>query len=189
MNIYLFRHGEVENPAEVLYARLPGFHLSAEGREHVCLTAEKLRGAGIKKVYTSPLERGIETAEIIIEVLGLNKSDLIIEENLIESDCGKCAGMPYKKFYKMVERLDWAKQDLIEPIEHSGERVLSVMDRVALGDENAILVSHGDPIIGAVIKITGDWGFYANRYVRRGEFVKLSRTAQDWKVAEFSAEQ
>ena len=31
--IHLMRHGEVHNPEGVLYGRLPGYHLSALGRE------------------------------------------------------------------------------------------------------------------------------------------------------------
>ena len=29
--VHLVRHGEVDNPAGVLYGRLPGFHLSEDG--------------------------------------------------------------------------------------------------------------------------------------------------------------
>ena len=39
--ISLLRHGEVDNPQEVYYGRLPGFGLSAEGRrqaQHAGLT-------------------------------------------------------------------------------------------------------------------------------------------------------
>ena len=30
--VHLLRHGEVHNPNHVLYGRLPGYHLSANGR-------------------------------------------------------------------------------------------------------------------------------------------------------------
>ena len=30
--VHLLRHGEVENPAGIVYGRLPGYHLSANGR-------------------------------------------------------------------------------------------------------------------------------------------------------------
>jgi broad specificity phosphatase PhoE len=30
--VHLLRHGLVENPSGVIYGRLPGYHLSAEGR-------------------------------------------------------------------------------------------------------------------------------------------------------------
>ena len=30
--VHLLRHGEVSNPRGVLYGRLPGYHLSEEGR-------------------------------------------------------------------------------------------------------------------------------------------------------------
>ena len=31
--VHLVRHGEVENSGKVLYGRLPGYHLSAMGRQ------------------------------------------------------------------------------------------------------------------------------------------------------------
>ncbi|HEV3068841.1 MAG TPA: histidine phosphatase family protein, partial [Streptosporangiaceae bacterium] len=30
--VHLLRHGEVDNPRGIIYGRLPGYHLSANGR-------------------------------------------------------------------------------------------------------------------------------------------------------------
>ena len=30
--VHLLRHGEVDNPDGIIYGRLPGYHLSANGR-------------------------------------------------------------------------------------------------------------------------------------------------------------
>ena len=65
--IHLVRHGEVENPDYIRYGQLPGFRLSEGGRAHVTRTARYLQEQGreIAALVSSPLERALETAEII----------------------------------------------------------------------------------------------------------------------------
>lgn len=62
--IHIARHGHVENPRGVLYANLPGFRLSALGRAQASALGQRLRAFRIKAVYSSPLERSVETAAI-----------------------------------------------------------------------------------------------------------------------------
>ena len=38
--LHLLRHGEVENPAGIIYGRLPGYHLSANGRSMASAAAD-----------------------------------------------------------------------------------------------------------------------------------------------------
>ncbi len=69
--VHLVRHGEVENPAGLLYGRLPDYHLSELGREMARRVAEDLRGRDIVHLRCSPLERAQETMEPIADALGL----------------------------------------------------------------------------------------------------------------------
>lgn len=69
--IHLVRHGEVENPAGILYGRLPGYHLSPAGREMARAAARYLAGHDVAAVFSSPLERATETAEPFAEMFGL----------------------------------------------------------------------------------------------------------------------
>ena len=79
--VHLVRHGAVENPRDVLYGRLPGFHLSAEGRVMAKAVADSLAGRDITVLRSSPLERALETAEPIAAEFGL---DVVVDERLIE---------------------------------------------------------------------------------------------------------
>ena len=79
--VHLVRHGEVENPRRVLYGRMPGFHLSAEGRVMAKAAADFLAGRDVTVLRSSPLERAVETAEPIASQFGL---DIEIDERLIE---------------------------------------------------------------------------------------------------------
>src|SRR5262249_54565843 len=60
--VHLLRHGEVSNPRGVLYGRLPGYHLSEEGRLMAKAAAGFLAGRDVTVLRSSPLERALETA-------------------------------------------------------------------------------------------------------------------------------
>jgi len=79
--VHLVRHGEVENPRRVLYGRIPGFHLSAEGRVMAKAAADFLAGRDVTLLRSSPLERAVETAEPLAAQFGL---PVLIDERLIE---------------------------------------------------------------------------------------------------------
>jgi len=72
--VHLLRHGEVFNPTNVLYERLPDFHLSDTGRAMAQRAAEffqALAGPAIVQLYASPLVRAQETAQPISQALDL----------------------------------------------------------------------------------------------------------------------
>jgi broad specificity phosphatase PhoE len=61
------RHAHVWNPNGVVYGRLPGFHLSDEGRAAVRALSAALAQAPVRAVSSSPLDRARETAAILAE--------------------------------------------------------------------------------------------------------------------------
>jgi broad specificity phosphatase PhoE len=68
--VHLVRHGQVHNPAGLLYGRLPDYHLSELGRQMADRVAEHLRGRDVVHLRCSPLERAQETMEPIAAALG-----------------------------------------------------------------------------------------------------------------------
>ena len=60
--VHLLRHGEVENPAGIVYGRLPGYHLSANGRSMAEAAADYFADRAVVALFCSPLERAQETA-------------------------------------------------------------------------------------------------------------------------------
>jgi broad specificity phosphatase PhoE len=80
--VHLLRHGLVENPAGVIYGRLPGYHLSAEGRLMAAAAADFFAGRPVVALFCSPLERAQETAQPVAERLGLT---IVTDDRLIES--------------------------------------------------------------------------------------------------------
>jgi len=63
--VILVRHADVHNPDDIVYGRLPGFRLSATGREEAERTAAALAATPLAALYTSPQRRARETARAI----------------------------------------------------------------------------------------------------------------------------
>lgn len=67
--ISLVRHGEVANPEQVYYGRLPGFALSELGRRQATMAGQYLHPLSPSTIYHSPLLRARQTAELIADNL------------------------------------------------------------------------------------------------------------------------
>ncbi len=65
--LYLIRHGTVLNPDKVVYRRLPGFVLSEQGHTEAGETRDFLAEQPLEIIWHSPLERAVQTANIINE--------------------------------------------------------------------------------------------------------------------------
>jgi broad specificity phosphatase PhoE len=79
--VHLVRHGEVNNPGGILYGRMPGYHLSEDGRVMAKAAAGFLAARDVTVLRSSPLERAMETAEPIAAQFGL---ETVVDERLIE---------------------------------------------------------------------------------------------------------
>lgn len=90
MRIYFARHGRSEaNIFKVISNRGWKHPLTEEGRAQAAALAERLRGEGITHVFSSPLMRAVQTAQLVSHALGL---PFTIEEALRENDNGSLEG-------------------------------------------------------------------------------------------------
>ena len=88
MAVYLVRHGEsVANKALVLSGSCD-HPLTDAGRAQARQAGRKLIGVPIVRVFTSVLERAVETAEIILGEAGLAPQSWIRDRRLNERDFG-----------------------------------------------------------------------------------------------------
>ena len=70
--ILLIRHGENDYvKKQRLAGRMAGVHLNQNGQKQAQALAETLGRAPIKAIYSSPLERAMETAAPLAQALGL----------------------------------------------------------------------------------------------------------------------
>ena len=87
--VTLVRHGQTERSARSAYSGQLDIPLTSLGREQARRCAERIAGAGVDGIYTSPLVRARDTAQAIADAAGV---PLTVEERLIEVDYGPFEG-------------------------------------------------------------------------------------------------
>jgi broad specificity phosphatase PhoE len=149
--LHLVRHGEVDNPSDVLYGQLPGFHLSDAGRSMARAVAESLRRLDIGLLLSSPLERAQETAEPLARALGLAVE---VDDRLRESASSlQGLRLPRGEPALLDPRRWWTFRDPFtpswgEPYQAVAARMLAACAdaRKRAAGRHAVLVSHQAPI-------------------------------------------
>jgi probable phosphomutase (TIGR03848 family) len=93
--VLLVRHGDNDAlQSGIVAGWTPGIHLNREGRAQAEALARRLAPVKIEAVYTSPLERTVETARIIAAAHGL---PVVVRERLGEAHVGRWTGQPLEK--------------------------------------------------------------------------------------------
>jgi broad specificity phosphatase PhoE len=149
--VHLLRHGEVHNPARVLYGRLPGYRLSTTGEAMALAAAEWFVGKDVTHLFSSPLERAQQTAAPIAEALSL---PVAVDQRLIEAGnafeglkvaAGEGVLRVPRHWWKLRNpfRPSWG-----EPYVEIAARMLAAAEaaRDAARGHAAVLVSHQLPI-------------------------------------------
>lgn len=159
--LLLIRHGDNDVFKTRLAGRLPGVHLNADGLRQAQTLAQDLADAPLKAIYSSPLERALETAAPLAAAHGL---EVTIHPGLIEVDYGELQGRTYKqlkrmKVWQLVHRQPSAVQfpggeSLVELM----QRTARMLDELAAQYDDQQLVAcvtHGDVIRMAVTHSLG----------------------------------
>ncbi|MGA9776291.1 MAG: histidine phosphatase family protein [Candidatus Dormiibacterota bacterium] len=150
---YLLRHCDVENPRGVIYGHLPGYGLSARGREQARRLGLFLAARDPEAIYCSPLERAVETAELIQQELPARVTFQRSQE-LIEAEFGRyLQGVRYRQIPwrrpRWLAHMVWP--GILPPDESVGAmhaRVSSVIESGLRSHAGGafVCISHGDPI-------------------------------------------
>lgn len=99
---YLVRHGETDwNREEVFRGRFD-VPLNDRGRQEAQAAAQRLAAAGLAAVYTSPLARARETAEIVARAASV---EAYVEEAFVDMDFGDWQGLPLTEVEKRYPEL------------------------------------------------------------------------------------
>ncbi len=139
MKIYLVRHTVYDNPDALFAFDLP-FNLSIPGRQKARKIGEWLKSKGTENypIFTSPIVRVIQTAEIIASA---TDSFVTIDERLTEVKCPNLQGKP------IPEKNPWIVEE-DDPSRESHEKVkartLSIFEEKIKEGRDCILVSHGE---------------------------------------------
>jgi len=160
--LHLVRHGHVDNPQRIVYGRQRGWRLSERGRAEAEAVARHLGGRPIARVYTSPLERAVQTATVIADACG---AEVAPREDLTEAMlCAPWEGMLWRDVREGRAR-EWARYlfrpmevcDVPEDLPALAQRMSSALRAIAASHpgEQVVVVSHGDPLKAGVLFLTG----------------------------------
>lgn len=154
--LYLVRHGESLSNATSEFSRTQvNSSLTPRGILQARATAEYLKTRVAHEIYSSPLKRAMDTAEIIANHLNLR---VVVMENFREINVGELEG-------HLVSPENWALHDRIvedwfsgkpEVAFPDGEDYLTLWDRMRKGIEQ--IVAHKS---GCNIVIVGHAGIFA----------------------------
>jgi probable phosphoglycerate mutase len=144
----------------VIAGWMPGVHLNEAGRTQARRLAERLAQAPITAIYSSPLERALETAAPVAERLGL---ELQIRADLSEVRFGAWTGCTIQELDAMPLWRQFNSQRSMTRIP-GGEMMAEVQARMIAtlaelqqrhGPEVIAAVSHGDVIRAALVYYAG----------------------------------
>jgi|SRR3954451_20864400 len=164
IRILLIRHGDTELTGRVLYGRMPGVHLSAEGHRQARALAQSVEARyRVDQLISSPLERAAETAHYLSDALRL---PITTNQGVIELDYGTWLG---KSFEDIRDSSHWQQynrlRSLVGPPE--GELMLQVQTRawtaireimepyLEAEEATVAVVSHGDVIRSLLVLLLG----------------------------------
>jgi probable phosphoglycerate mutase len=156
----LIRHGDTDAVDHVLAGSAPGWHLNARGLQQVRSLAQRLSSTPIRAVYTSPLERAIETAEAIAASRGIPLERV---DELVEFGLGEWEGLA---FGELDGRDDWRRFNSFrsgtrapggELMVETQARMVRQLDRLRARHphDTIAVVSHGDPLRAALAWFLG----------------------------------
>lgn len=107
MQFYFVRHGESEANLLNEFSNRGWKHgLTERGRQQAAVLAQNLKGLPVVRVYCSPLQRAVETAEILAGALGVPCE---VTDALREYDCGILEGRSDRAAWDLYQKVldDW----------------------------------------------------------------------------------
>ena len=159
--IYLLRHGipVLDEPRCIGITDIP---LSEDGKRQAKKIAEWLSKKGMRKVYSSPLKRCVETAEIVAERLNIEKSEITICRDFREINAGKWENRRFSELKKTREYEERGKNIGYyvlpegESFAQGGVRLRKCLEQIRNGtDEDILVVTHAGVIRAYLCELLG----------------------------------
>lgn len=152
MKLYFIRHGESEaNIQHVISNYGSHFGLTEHGKQQVHLLAERLKDLPLTTMYSSPVLRAMDTADILYQALDLPYR---VTEALREYNCGVLEGKSDVESWRLHRQYyeNWTlRHDYLSKPE-GGESFVDIQNRFVPfieslkrndDDEHILLVGHG----------------------------------------------
>lgn len=137
--IYFVRHGQTEwNKNGIIQGHMD-IELNNEGKKQAQIVKEKLQDIKFDKVFSSPLKRAKETAEIIYD------QEIVIDNRLIERYNGELEGKLKTEIKVFPDFNDPNDTRFgIESLNNFKDRINSFLDEIVkkYKDKNILVVTH-----------------------------------------------
>lgn len=164
--IYLIRHGQTEkNRQHVLLGR-SDVPLNETGIAQARAAAESLKAVRFDRVFTSPLQRAVQTARLIAPY-----SEPVVEPRLIEMDYGPYEGadlthLPPEILHFFSDFANHSAPEGMEQLSSVVDRVGAFLEELRALDGNILLSAHAISMKGMLEYLTPDsHGGYWSKYI------------------------
>lgn len=156
----LIRHGHTDVLGRRLVGRLAGIPLSQDGRREVHGLQMALRAAPLHAIYSSPLERALETAR---PLAAARRLVVQVRADLNEIDFGDWTGLSFAELATLPAWQEFNRHRATARVPH-GESAAHVQSRIVAAldglrtrheEETFAVVSHADVIRSAILRYTG----------------------------------
>lgn len=156
----LIRHATTDAMGKSLSGRQPGIHLNEQGKLEAAALANRLSAFKISAIYSSPLERAIQTAT---PIAGLQNLICNVTNDFQELDFGSWTNKPFSELGddEVFKRFNVFRSGTRIP---GGEMMQEAQCRIVRGlerltndhpGETVAVVSHSDMIKAAIAFYTG----------------------------------
>jgi broad specificity phosphatase PhoE len=177
INIYLARHGQTAYNLEGRFQGQLPVPLDDTGRDQAAELAERAAGHDFRALWSSPLLRAHETAQIVAQRIGLSARE---DPRLMETDAGDWTDRSFAAVQEQAPDLfaaflagdpgfafpggeSFAEQEV---------RVGAALDDVEQGDLPALIVCHG-MVIRAALSVRADHWIPTGQRVPNGALLPL----------------
>ena len=158
--LLLARHGETDWNREGRWQGHLGPGLNARGREQAAALARRLSGEVLDLLYTSDLDRAVETAATIA---ARSRLEVVVDPELREVDVGDWSGMTRAQIAErdpagyqrwLAGESGWSGGETYRQMHR---RAVAALERIAEAQagRTVVVVSHGGPIRAMVAHVVG----------------------------------
>lgn len=158
MELILIRHGETDWNREGKVQGLSDIELNSDGRRQARQLALSLKDVNIDRIYSSPLLRARQTAQIINSY---HQVPVFLDAGLMEMDQGDFEGLSFREL--MACEKDFLKKWIADPASvkmPNGESFMELQTRawkvvagIIAEADNTLVVSHNFTIAAILCKL------------------------------------
>lgn len=150
---FVMRHGEAENNVlNIISSNVNNMHrITDKGKKQIIDAIKNIKKEKIDLIISSPFVRTRETAEIVAEAIGLDKSKIVVDERIQELQAGKFEGKTIEEYHAYFDSLE----ECFKKECPGGENYLQVKNRMGAfiydietkyKGKNFLIITHDAPI-------------------------------------------